>query len=109
LYENERKKNEQLNKENENLRRQVLLIPDRFTIDERKSAIIEYIRRHPGTTKIQLITELQNSVDKKSNVKKHGAYVTLHKEIKTLTELNVIRTETLTKQKPNWYLNESSF
>jgi hypothetical protein len=108
LYEEEKKKNQQLKKEIENLKRQVLLIPGKFQLNERELAIKEYIRKHPGVTKIRLITDLQNSGDKKPNVNQYGTYVTLHKAIQTLIELNMIRIEEVHKQKHRLYLNENS-
>lgn len=108
LYEDEKKKNEQLKKQNQSLKRQVLLIPDKFQLNERQLAIIDYIRKNPGNTKIELIEELQNSGNKKTTVTRFGTYVTLHKEIQNLIDLNMIRVEEVHKQKHRLYLNENS-
>jgi len=108
LYEAEKKKNEQLKKDNERLRRQVLLIPDRSEFNDRELAIMKYLRKHPGTTKIKLISKLQNSARKKLNEGQYGTYVTLLKAIGILAELNIIRIEWLHKQKHKLYLNENS-
>jgi hypothetical protein len=107
LYEEQKKQNRQLKKENENLKRQVLLTHERFQFNERQLAIIEYIRKHRGKTKIDLISKLQNSANK-SNVPQYGTYVTLHKEIGALQELNIIRIEKVHKQKHKLYLNDNS-
>jgi hypothetical protein len=108
LYEGQKKKYEQLKKDYESLKRQFLLIPDRFELKDRELAIIEYIRKHPGTTKIDLISKLQNSVGKKLNEHQYGTYVTLLKSIGFLAELNIIRIEKVHKQKHKLYLNENS-
>jgi hypothetical protein len=109
LYEDKKRQNKQLEKENESLRRQALLIPDRFHLNPRQLAIIEYIRKHPGHIKTKLISELQNSSQKnKSSLAQYGTFVTLLKEIKALRELNIIRIEKVHKQKHKLYLNENS-
>jgi hypothetical protein len=105
LYEAEKKKRQQLEKENQGLRRKVLLIPDKFRLNERQLAIIDYVRKHPGSTKTGLIEKLQNSEARTSGF---GTYVTLHKEIQYLVKLNMIRVEEVHKQKHRLYLNENS-
>jgi hypothetical protein len=84
------------------------LIPDRIEFNDRELAIIKYVRKHPGTTKVKLISKLQNSNRKKLNENQYGTYVTLLKAIGTLAKLNIIRINKLHKQKHKLYLNENS-